>query len=210
MFIIAGTKVIGRTIKTGAFFCPTCNIERSCRLRKNDRYLSLFYIPLFPIGQFEDTLECTSCKTAYIPSTILLVRDYDSLTINSLDRPLAPIGKRIGSYIIDMIILLLLNFPLAVFTSDLPDFFDNKFYLLYLPIWVIYFFAMEFLFKGTIGKKILSIKIASEKAGAHVTCFRYFIRSIVKCIPVINIIFLFNNKRKGVHDFVANTIVIEK
>jgi len=210
MFIISGTKLIGRTIKNGTFSCPKCNMERGYRLRKNERYFSLFFIPLFPIAKLEDTLECTSCKTAYIPSTILTVREYDSLTINSLDRPLASIGKRVGSYIIDMIILLFLNFPLAVLTRELPDFFDNKFYLIYLPVWVIYFFAMEYLFKGTIGKKIFSIKIASGKVGVQVSCFRYFIRSIIKCIPVINIIFLFDKKRKGVHDYVANTLVLEK
>ena len=212
MLIIFGTKTIGRTIKSGNFYCPRCNAERTYHLRQNKKYFSLFFIPFIPLGESADTLECTFCKTAYIPSSILSDTEYTSstATIDSLEKPLASIGKRIGSFFVDMIALIMLNFPLAFITEYLPDYFDNKYYLVYMPLWIVYFFVMEWLFKGTIGKKIFSIEITSEREDKKITVFQYLLRSIVKCIPVINIIFLFNDKRKGVHDYIANTIVIEK
>ena len=211
MLIIFGTKIVGKTIRRGNFYCPRCEMEREYKLQQNGKYFSLFFIPVIPIGKTGDSLECTFCKTAYVPSSILPETEYVSSTIaiDSLERPLATVGKRIGSYFIDMILLLLLNFPLSFVAVHLPDFFDKKFYLVYMPVWIIYFFVMELLFKGTIGKKIFSIEITSESE-KQVSVFQYFIRSIIKCIPVINIIFLFNDKRKGVHDYVAGTIVVEK
>jgi len=212
MLIIFGTKVVGKTIKNGCFCCPRCDTERNYQLKQNEKYFSLFFIPIIPLGKTGDSLECTFCKTAYVPSSILSDEEYTSstATIDSLDKPLASVGKRIGSYFIDMIILTLLNFPLAFLAAYLPDFFDDKFYLVFLTMWIVYFFVMELLFKGTIGKKIFSIEIASGREGEKVSVFQYLIRSIVKCIPLINIIFLFNDKRKGVHDYVANTLVVEK
>lgn len=211
MFVIFGTKNVGTTIGNGNFCCPRCNVERDYRLKQNKNYFSLFFIPIIPLGQTGDTLECSFCKTAYVPSSILSETEYTSsmASLETMDSPIASVGKRIGSYLIDMLILILLNFPLASVASYLPDFFHNKFQLVFLPVWVIYFFLMELIFNGTIGKKIFSIQITSENQDKKISVFQYLIRSIVKCIPLINIIFLFNDKKKGVHDYVANTIVVE-
>jgi len=219
MLVIFGTKTVGKTIKTGTFKCSRCNRERNYFLKQNKKYFSLFFIPIIPLNKVGDTLECTFCKTAYIPNSILSKNEYSSSTalIDNLEKPLASVGKRIGAYIIDMIFLTLLNFPLAFAMDYLPDFFKNKFYLAFIPLWIIYFFVMEVLFKGTIGKKILSIETISDNNETiaysnekEITGFRYFLRSIVKCIPLINIVLIFNDKHKGCHDFIANTIVVEK
>ncbi|WP_293915578.1 MULTISPECIES: RDD family protein [unclassified Sphingobacterium] len=212
MLVIFGTKSVGKTVKTGEFECARCNTQRTYQLKQNQRFFSLFFIPIIPLGKLGDTLECTFCKTAYIPSTVLPASEYTSSTavIDSLEAPLASAGKRFGSYLIDMVVLTLLNFPLAFLSKLLPDYFDNKFYLLFFPLWILYFFLMELLFKGTIGKKALSIKIISDNEGSKLSVFQYFVRSIVKCIPVLPIILLFNDKRKAAHDMIAGTIVVEK
>ena len=59
-------------------------------------------------------------------------------------------------------------------------------------------------------KKICSIKIVADGENKPVNGFHYLIRSIIKCIPIICIVMFFNEKRKGLHDFVAGTIVVEK
>ncbi len=212
MLVIFGTTVIGKVVKSGSFYCPRCNMERGYQVKQNEKYFSLFFIPLIPIGKSGDTLACSFCKTSYIPSSILSEEEYTSSTIATdyLEKPLASPGKRIGSYVVDMLILILLNFPLAILAGHLPHYFDDKFYLLFFPMWIIYFFIMEWLLKGTIGKKIFSIEITSDKEGHQVTITQYLLRSIIKCIPLINIIFLFNDKRKGVHDYLAKTLVSEK
>ncbi|MGJ1284053.1 RDD family protein [Sphingobacterium spiritivorum] len=212
MLVIFGTKSVGKTVKTGEFECVRCNTHRPYQLKQNQKFFSLFFIPVIPLGKLGDTLECTFCKTAYIPSTVLSASEYTSSTavIDSLEAPLASVGKRLGSYLIDMIVLTLLNFPLAFLAKHLPDYFDNKFYLLFFPLWILYFFLMELLFKGTVGKKALSVIVVSDREDRKLSVFQYFVRSVVKCIPFLPIILLFNDKRKAAHDLIAGTIVVEK
>lgn len=212
MLVIFGTKTVGKTIKSGTFHCDRCNCERNYILKQNKNFFSLFFIPIIPLKNVGDTLECTFCKTAYIPNSVLSSDEYHSSTakIDSLEKPLANVGKRLVAYIIDMIFLIILNFPLAIVVKYLPEFFKNKFQLVFIPLWILYFFVMELFFKATIGKKILSIESIADNKAKPVTFIHYFLRSIVKCIPLINVILLFNDKHKGCHDFVANTIVVEK
>ena len=214
MFVIFGTKVVGKLIKKGTFNCDRCNKERAYHLNKNRKFFSIFFIPLIPLNKTEDTLKCTFCKTLYVPNSILSQTEYNTSTkeIDSLEKPLASYGKRIGGYFIDMIFLIFLNFPLAILLKHLPnpDYLNNRFYLVFFPVWILYFFLMELLLKGTIGKKIVSIETIVDNEDKTISAFQYLVRSIVKCIPFINIIFLFNNKRKGCHDFVSNTVVVEK
>ncbi|GEM_PF-2098408 len=212
MLIIFGTKSYGKIIKKGSFNCFRCSNERNYNLIRYKKHFALFFIPLIPLGNNGDILECESCKTQFDPRSVLSVAEYNyNMPITGDFEQIASIGKRIGSYIVDLIILAILNLPLAVFISPyLPDYFHNRFHLVFLPMWVIYFFLMEMLFKATIGKKLMRIKTISDNEEKPVSITRYFLRSIVKCIPLVNIILLFNDKHKGLHDFIANTIVIEK
>ncbi|UIR57915.1 RDD family protein [Sphingobacterium sp. SRCM116780] len=211
MLIIFGTKSIGKTVKYGNFHCPRCQMERPYQLKQNRRYFSLFFIPMIPLEKQGDTLECNFCRTAYIPASILPASEYTSSTLNidGLTHPLASFGQRIGSYFIDLVVLILLNFPLATLTTRFKDYLPENYFLVFLPVWALYFFLMEWLLKGTLGKKICGIKIVSDTEGKSVTIFQYLIRSIIKTIPIINMILFFNDKRKGCHDFAANTIVVE-
>lgn len=212
MLIIFGTKSYGKVIKKGSFNCFRCSTEKNYNLIRYKKYFALFFIPLIPLGNNGDTLECDSCKTQYDPRSVLSTAEYNyDIPITGDFEQTASIGKRFGGYIIDLIILTILNLPLAVFINPyLPDYFHNRFHLVFLPMWAIYFFLMEIFFSATIGKKLMRIKTIPDNKEKPITIVGYFLRSIVKCIPVINIILLFNDKHKGVHDYIANTIVIEK
>lgn len=212
MFIIFGIKNIGKTISKGNFHCTRCNAERLYQLKENRKYFSLFFIPMLPLEKRADTLECTFCKTAYFPETVLSVGTYTPTTFQTdqLNQPLPSFGKRIGSYFIDLIFLVLLNFPLASLTSTLNAYLPKNYILVFLPVWALYFFLMEWLFKGTIGKKIGGIMIIADAEDKSVNVFRYVIRAIIKLIPILGIVMFFNEKRKGVHDLIAGTIVVEK
>lgn len=211
MLIIFGTKNVGKTIKKGNFDCPRCNTQRIYNLNQNKKYFSLFFIPIIPLGNNGDTLCCNVCKTEFIPNSILDETEFISSTrnIDGLDFAIASPGKRLLGFILDLIFLILMNFPLAYLAKYLPSYFNNKFVWVFLTFWCIYFFIMELLFKGTVGKKIVGIETISATEGKKISVFQYFIRSFVKVIPFINVILLFNDKKKGCHDFIANTIVKE-
>lgn len=212
MFIIFGTKKVAKTVQKGNFDCPRSQTQREYQLKQNRKFFSIFFIPLIPLDKLGDSLECSYCKTAYIPNAFLSETEYQSSTknIDSLEKPLASAGKRFGGYVLDIIFLVFLNFPLAFLAKYLPEALQQKFILVFLPVWILYFFIMEVAFKGTLGKKIVSIQTVSQKEGEPVSAIRHLIRSIIKIIPLINIILLFNDKKQGCHDFAANTIVVEK
>ncbi|MFD2554620.1 RDD family protein [Sphingobacterium tabacisoli] len=211
MFVIFGTKTVGKTVKTGSFYCPQCDCDRPYQLQNRRRYFSLFFIPVLPLEKQPDTLSCNFCKSAYVPRSILSPSEYVPTSLNGdlEQQQLASFGKRIGSYFIDLIFLVLLNFPLAILAGKMSTYLPSNYILVFTPVWMLYFFLMEWLLKGTLGKKIVGIKIISDTKNKSVSVFQYFIRSLIKMVPVINIVLFFNDKRKGCHDFAAQTIVVE-
>jgi uncharacterized RDD family membrane protein YckC len=83
-----------------------------------------------------------------------------------------------------------------------------------LTIWIIYsLIADASRFQGTLGKKVMKIKVVSED-GARISIRRSMARNLFKIISAIPIYLgfiwiLFNKKRRGWHDMVAKTYVIE-
>ena len=68
MFIIFGTK--SRIIHEdgGYFVCPQCEVLRPYKLQSYQAWFTLFFIPLFPIGEKKNKhVECQHCKTSYYP-----------------------------------------------------------------------------------------------------------------------------------------------
>lgn len=56
-----------RTHKTGSgqFACPRCGVPRSYTRKKARRYFTLYFIPLIPLGELGEFIECDVCHTAY-------------------------------------------------------------------------------------------------------------------------------------------------
>jgi hypothetical protein len=61
--ILIGTMNLTRTKSTGDFYCPHCGSLRAYRLRARRPFLTLYFIPVFPIGAAEEFVQCMSCKT---------------------------------------------------------------------------------------------------------------------------------------------------
>lgn len=70
MFIIFGVGSRKSTIKTGTFHCPRCNCDRSYTHKKVTRYFTLFFIPLIPLNDLGDFVECHACKDTYYPRVL--------------------------------------------------------------------------------------------------------------------------------------------
>ncbi len=71
--IIFGTRGITTTPEKGAFNCPTCNSKQDFRHRRVRRFFHLYFIPLIPLNQLGEYVECRTCKDTFD----LGILDYD-------------------------------------------------------------------------------------------------------------------------------------
>ncbi|OIQ37329.1 MAG: hypothetical protein BM555_01065 [Crocinitomix sp. MedPE-SWsnd] len=65
-FIIFGTRGIRSTIKQGAFYCPQCQSEKNYKHKKVTQFFTLYFIPLIPLGNKGEYVECQTCRNTYI------------------------------------------------------------------------------------------------------------------------------------------------
>jgi transcription elongation factor Elf1 len=65
--IIVGTKVKHRKIEEGEFFCPKCQAQSVYNLKRAVRYFTLYFIPVVPIAQIGEFVECQSCGLSFVP-----------------------------------------------------------------------------------------------------------------------------------------------
>lgn len=63
--IIFGTKGVTTTSDRGAFFCPHCDHEQNYALKKVRRFFTLYFIPVIPISNLGEYVECDHCKGTY-------------------------------------------------------------------------------------------------------------------------------------------------
>lgn len=68
--IFIGTINVSRTRERGEFQCPSCKSLQSYRLRAKRPWLTLYLIPVVPIGSIELTIECDSCRCNWDPSIL--------------------------------------------------------------------------------------------------------------------------------------------
>lgn len=68
--ILIGTMNLTRTRETGNFYCPTCGVTQSYRLRARRPFLTLYFIPTVPIGQAEIFIQCDQCKSNWDESVL--------------------------------------------------------------------------------------------------------------------------------------------
>ena len=63
--IIIGTTELKFTKATGSFHCPACQQDRVFRHRVRRQFLTLYFIPLIPLGSLGEFVECTTCRGAF-------------------------------------------------------------------------------------------------------------------------------------------------
>lgn len=64
--IIFGTRGVRSTIKEGQFFCPQCNGKTRYKHKKVTQFFTLYFIPLIPLGNKGQYVECQRCRNTYI------------------------------------------------------------------------------------------------------------------------------------------------
>lgn len=210
--IIYGTKSIENVVKSGKFHCPNCKREQNYRLKRYKRYFHLFFIPLFSTADLGDELECCYCHTSYVPGSILNEDEYTPQnphgTVNAtnpIGLTAANTGKRVGAFVIDVILIYILY---SIFSS-----FNFWFFIEILAF--IYFVACDILLKGSsLGKLILSMKVSDYEDDNMLTIPKVIIRNVIKTLsgflPLLYLLAFLNEDRQALHDKAINSIVIDR
>lgn len=63
--IIFGTRGVTSTKETGPFNCPFCGDQRAYHRKSVRRFFTLYFIPLIPLDQLGEYIECITCKQQY-------------------------------------------------------------------------------------------------------------------------------------------------
>ena len=70
MFFIFGLGARNKTIARGTFFCPREGGDREYEHKMARRWFTLFFIPLIPLKELGDFVECQSCRATYYPNVL--------------------------------------------------------------------------------------------------------------------------------------------
>jgi uncharacterized tellurite resistance protein B-like protein len=68
--ILIGTMNLTTTRERGNFFCPTCSVTQSYRLRARRPWLTLYFIPTVPVGAAEMFVQCDQCRSTWDPTVL--------------------------------------------------------------------------------------------------------------------------------------------
>lgn len=63
--IIFGTRGVTSTRERGRFHCPSCLGEKPYAHKGVRRFFTLYFIPVIPLNQLGEYVECGSCKGTY-------------------------------------------------------------------------------------------------------------------------------------------------
>lgn len=64
-FIVFGTRSRITDQNSGDFFCPHCNTPRRYTQKRARQYFTLYWVPIFPIEQGQEFVECQTCGRAF-------------------------------------------------------------------------------------------------------------------------------------------------
>jgi uncharacterized RDD family membrane protein YckC len=151
--------------------------------------------------------------------------EYVSLQFQS-----AGLGSRAAAFIIDQIILLIVNILIIIgllfmingtfmdfFSANMPSYLVGAAIILIFIIRWGYFFAFEYFSGGsTLGKKMVGIRVIQEN-GHSITLLSSLIRNLLRIIDSLPMNYLvgmlmifFHTKHKRLGDLVAGTVVVHE
>jgi uncharacterized RDD family membrane protein YckC len=147
---------------------------------------------------------CATCKT----EQLLDVRS--GVPPNLLD--LAPISRRFWAYLLDATILFIVNTAIGqvlkiAIQAGASPLLGCVSALLGLVVTAVYHGTLVARMGQTVGKMALKIKVVSE-TGARVSTGQAWGRAFAEMIPFAQFVALFNDERKGIHDMLAHTRVV--
>ena len=70
VLIIFGLRVFYRTMAQGMFYCRRCGGDREYRHRAGRRWFTVFFLPIIPLNQVGEHVQCTTCRTRYVTEVL--------------------------------------------------------------------------------------------------------------------------------------------
>ena len=90
--IIFGTRGVTSTKETGPFNCPFCGDQRAYSRKSVRRFFTLYFIPIIPLDEVGQYIECLTCKQQYNEEVLA----YDPIAeVQQLQRDVGASLKRI-------------------------------------------------------------------------------------------------------------------
>lgn len=131
--------------------------------------------------------------------------------------PLASKGSRAVNSIVDSVIILflwillsiglfLIGFDHMLFDENTGEEFPSIIFVIFLPIYFLYYFTMEARYQRTVGKYITKTKVLT-KEGAKPSVSKVALRSLCRLIPFEYLSFLASPN--GIHDLLSETRVVK-
>ena len=63
--IVWGRSISNKVVATGQFYCPDCRQHRTYVLRQDQKWGTIWWIPVVPLEKSEPYVECASCHGTY-------------------------------------------------------------------------------------------------------------------------------------------------
>lgn len=82
--IIFGTKARQKTVGAGQFYCPRCQVQRAYERKKARRYFTLYFIPVIPMDELGEFVECQTCHMAFTPDVLSMKPAPRKLTVTEM------------------------------------------------------------------------------------------------------------------------------
>lgn len=128
---------------------------------------------------------------------------------------------RFAAVLIDLVVFLYISgvvLTLFHFMTDAQDALVGSLYRFVIYVlMILYYCIMTDKYQATVGKMALGIKVCDahtlQKASSRTIIMREVIARIIQLIPTVNlvhIIIAFTQKKQGVHDMIAKTVVVHK
>jgi hypothetical protein len=73
--LILGTTRLTFTKSKGTFHCPQCTKEQAYRHRSVRNFFTVYFIPLIPLNQEGEYVECAQCRGRFEPSVVNLTAE---------------------------------------------------------------------------------------------------------------------------------------
>jgi uncharacterized tellurite resistance protein B-like protein len=68
--ILIGTMNWSSTRSRGMFHCPNCESKEAFRYKASRPFLTLYFVPVLPIGGIEEFVQCSRCKNVFDPAVL--------------------------------------------------------------------------------------------------------------------------------------------
>lgn len=103
--ILIGTMEWASTRLRGIFACPNCGTSEKFRLRASRPFLTVYFIPLIPIGGLQEYVQCTRCKNSF-ETMVLSSRMLPSESVEAVQDQSAP---SFGQDLLNVIALMMVE-----------------------------------------------------------------------------------------------------